>query len=76
MWAQNKFRENPKSGALEYWVGEKDYGNLDSDWTDIPGYAYYAGYRLEIHSLSAGSISVTRYSTLTGRTNSVPGVAD
>jgi len=47
MWKNGKIRENPKSGVLEYWVEDKDYDNLDSDWTDIPGYAFSTGYPTE-----------------------------
>lgn len=47
MWAEKKLRENPKSGVLEYWVEDKDDENLDSAWTDIPGYAFSTGYPTE-----------------------------
>jgi len=47
MWEKGLLRENPKSGVLEYWVIEKDYENLDSDWTDVPGYTFTTGYPTE-----------------------------
>jgi len=47
MWNKGLIRENPKAGMLEYWVQEKDYVNLDSDWTDIPGYTFKTGYPTE-----------------------------
>ncbi|MDH4239560.1 MAG: site-specific DNA-methyltransferase [Phycisphaerae bacterium] len=47
MWNKGLIRENPKTGMLEYWVQDKDYVNLDSDWTDIPGYTFKTGYPTE-----------------------------
>ncbi|MCX6136375.1 MAG: site-specific DNA-methyltransferase [Ignavibacteriales bacterium] len=47
MWEAGKLRENPRSGNLEYWVEEKDTINLDSDWSDIPGYTFDTGYPTE-----------------------------
>jgi DNA modification methylase len=47
MWTKGLIRENSKTGMLEYWVQEKDYVNLDSDWTDIPGYTFKTGYPTE-----------------------------
>jgi DNA modification methylase len=47
MWDKGLIREHQKSGALEYWVPDRDYENLDSDWTDIPGYAFKTGYPTE-----------------------------
>ena len=47
MWRKGLIRENPKTGALEYWVEEKDHENLVSDWTDIPGYSFKTGYPTE-----------------------------
>jgi DNA modification methylase len=47
MWANNLIREHPKSGNLEYWVKDKDFENLDSNWTGIPGYAFTTGYPTE-----------------------------
>lgn len=46
-WERGLIRENPKTGALEYWVEDKDYENLDSNWTDIPGYTFKTGYPTE-----------------------------
>ena len=41
----------PKCGAdgprVEYWVEEKDYQSLDTNWTDIPGYSFQYGYPTE-----------------------------
>ena len=47
MWKEGLIRENPRTSRLEYWVKEKDYENLDSDWTDIPGYSFKTGYPTE-----------------------------
>jgi DNA modification methylase len=47
MWNKGLIRENPATAVLEYWVQEKDYVNLDSDWTDIPGYTFKTGYPTE-----------------------------
>ena len=47
MWERNELRENPNTGTMEYWVPEKDYVNLDSNWTDIPGYTFRTGYPTE-----------------------------
>ncbi len=38
MWDAGKLRENKSNGQLEYWVEEKDFENLDTNWTDIPGF--------------------------------------
>jgi DNA modification methylase len=46
-WNNKKIRANPKTGILEYWVEDKDEENLDSNWTDIPGYAFSTGYPTE-----------------------------
>ena len=47
MWEKGHLRENPNSGNLEYWVQERDKVNLDSNWTDIPGYTFKTGYPTE-----------------------------
>jgi len=47
MFDNGKIREHPKSGILEYWVEERDYDNLDTNWSDIPGYSFETGYPTE-----------------------------
>lgn len=47
MYAKRRIRINPSSGRPEYWVEERDYENLDSNWTDIPGYTFTTGYPTE-----------------------------
>jgi hypothetical protein len=47
MWQEGLLRENPNNGTLEYLVEEKYSENLDSDWLDIPGYAFKTGYPTE-----------------------------
>lgn len=47
MIARGKIRANPTSDRPEYWVEEKDYEHLDSNWTDIPGYTFTTGYPTE-----------------------------
>jgi SAM-dependent methyltransferase len=42
-----KIRLNEKSGRPEYWVEPTDEVVVDSDWTDIPGYAFSTGYPTE-----------------------------
>ena len=42
-----KIRLNEKSGRPEYWVEPTDEVVIDSDWTDIPGYAFSTGYPTE-----------------------------
>ena len=36
-----------KNDKIEYWVGEKDMGQLDTNWTDIPGYSFGTKYPTE-----------------------------
>jgi hypothetical protein len=47
MWGKGLLRENQKTGALEYFVEDKDHENLDSNWTDVPGYTFTTGYPTE-----------------------------
>jgi DNA modification methylase len=47
MYAKGKIRINPNNGRPEYWVEEKDFITLDTDWTDIPGYTFTTGYPTE-----------------------------
>jgi hypothetical protein len=47
MYAEGKIRLNPKTGKPEYYVEEKEYLTLDTNWTDIPGYTFSTGYPTE-----------------------------
>lgn len=47
MYSQGRIRINTKNHRPEYWVNEKDFVNLDSNWTDIPGYSFTTGYPTE-----------------------------
>ncbi len=47
MFANGKIRVNTKTDTPEYWVEEKDFEHLDSNWTDIPGYTFTTGYPTE-----------------------------
>ncbi len=47
MFSFKKIRENPNSGVLEYWVEDKEEIEVDSNWTDIPGYSFLTGYPTE-----------------------------
>lgn len=47
MYAEGRIRVNPNSNKPEYWVVEKDYEHLDSNWTDISGYTFTTGYPTE-----------------------------
>jgi len=47
MYNEGKIRVNPNTGKLQYWVEPKDEVNLDSNWTDIPGYTFTTGYPTE-----------------------------
>ena len=47
MYKQGKIRLNPNSRKPEYWVEPKDFMALDTNWTDIPGYAFITGYPTE-----------------------------
>jgi len=42
-----KIQLHPKTGRPQYWVEDSDETILDSDWTDIPGYAFSTGYPTE-----------------------------
>jgi len=46
-YKDGKLRVNPKSGKLQYWIEPKSKSNLDSNWTDIPGYTFTTGYPTE-----------------------------
>lgn len=47
MCKAGKIRINEKNGRPEYWVEPTDEIVLDSNWTDIPGYAFTTGYPTE-----------------------------
>lgn len=47
MIAAGEIQVNPRTNKPEYWVKEKDYESLDSNWTDIPGYTFTTGYPTE-----------------------------
>lgn len=47
MKLQGKIRINPNTDRPEYLIDERDFENLDSDWTDIPGYTFTTGYPTE-----------------------------
>ena len=47
MYALGKLRVSPNKKGLQYWVDPKDEVNLDSNWTDIPGYTFTTGYPTE-----------------------------
>jgi adenine-specific DNA-methyltransferase len=47
MYALGKLRISPNKKGLQYWVDPKDEVNLDSNWTDIPGYTFTTGYPTE-----------------------------
>ena len=46
MYKNGKLRIN-KNNKLDYWVEAKDEGQLDTNWTDIPGYAFSTKYPTE-----------------------------
>lgn len=47
MYTQGRIRVNPKTNKPQYLVEEKESVNLDTDWTDIPGYAFTTGFQTE-----------------------------
>lgn len=47
MIKQKRLRLNPKTNRPEYWVEDRDYEMLDTNWTDIPGYTFSTGYPTE-----------------------------
>jgi len=47
LYKAGRIRVNPSTGIPEYWVEEKDYLHLDTNWTDIPGYTFTTGYPTE-----------------------------
>ncbi len=46
-YKEGKLRVNPKTDKLQYWVEPKDEINLDTNWTDIPGYSFTTKYPTE-----------------------------
>lgn len=46
-YKNGKLRANPNTKKLQYWVESKESENLDSNWTDIPGYTFTTGYPTE-----------------------------
>ncbi|MDP3104537.1 MAG: site-specific DNA-methyltransferase [Candidatus Methanoperedens sp.] len=46
-YKSGKLRINSKTRKLQYWIEPKIKFNLDSNWTDIPGYTFTTGYPTE-----------------------------
>ncbi len=44
-----KVRINEKTGRIQYYVEPSSEGQLDTNWTDIPGYSFSTGYPTENH---------------------------
>lgn len=42
-------RINSKTGRIQYFVEATNSGQLDTNWTDIPGYSFSTGYPTENH---------------------------
>ncbi len=47
MYKEGRIRINPKTGKPQYLVLGKAHDNLDTNWTDIPGYAFTTGFQTE-----------------------------
>ena len=47
MSKEGLIRLHPKTGKPQYFVQAKDEGDLDTDWTDIPGYSFSTKYPTE-----------------------------
>ncbi len=47
MYKNGKLRVNPKTNKIEYFVDPKKFADLDTNWTDIPGYSFKTGYPTE-----------------------------
>jgi DNA modification methylase len=47
MYAKGRIRVNPSNNRPEYLVEKKEQENLDSNWTDVPGYTFMTGYPTE-----------------------------
>ncbi len=46
---EGKVRINQKTNRIQYYVEPSSTGLLDTNWTDIPGYAFSTGYPTENH---------------------------
>ncbi len=49
MYANGKIRINKKTGKIQYYVEPSSEGQLDTNWTDIPGYSFSTKYPTENH---------------------------
>ena len=49
MYAEGKIRINKKTDRIQYYVETSSEGQLDTNWTDIPGYAFSTRYPTENH---------------------------
>ena len=49
MHAEGKIRINEKTGKIQYYVQPSAEGQLDTNWTDIPGYSFSTKYPTENH---------------------------
>lgn len=47
MFAAGRIRINPNTDKPQYLVPEKESVHLDTNWTDIPGYAFLTGFQTE-----------------------------
>jgi adenine-specific DNA-methyltransferase len=47
MYEEGRIRLNPRTDKPQYLVLEKDAENLDTAWTDIPGYSFTTGFQTE-----------------------------
>ena len=48
-YAEGKVRINEKTNKIQYYVEASSEGQLDTNWTDVPGYAFSTGYPTENH---------------------------
>ena len=49
MHAEGTIRINEKTGKIQYYVQPSAEGQLDTNWTDIPGYSFSTKYPTENH---------------------------
>lgn len=47
LYQEGKVRINPKTDRIQYFVEASATGQLDTNWTDIPGYSFRTGYPTE-----------------------------
>ena len=47
MYEEGKLRVNQATNKIQYFVEPKDEGDLDTNWTDIPGYSFSTNYPTE-----------------------------